>query len=560
MSVNPKHQKYQNICIPGEEYWGIGIENESYIELSDGIDVEAEFVRTRQSRERYSVNYWTQYKPGIVEKTLMKWSEGLSEGWKTKIHLPLLLNGHSFTKCDCWGEHKTTYEVTPRPNPKCASQTLLERLAEVEPTVFGPDEQENWWTFDGDTVEFMTRGFYRAKMEDVVEELKAAKERWMTGLIRGLEKLPRREKLLQQIPRWPKHNYGLAVFASNRRNVAIFNNGTYHFNFTLPTFLDKDGNILNWPKFVEQHRMAARMFQWLSPFLVAKWGSPDVFANLTADRRIGEKFPAGSQRLAASRYVSLGTYDTVEMPTGKQLVEPVENIRKCEWRQQMYDSPTCAYQALEYVGFDINFNKFKNHGLEFRIFDWFSEESLMEIMRLLVWMLDASLDSKKIPVPQKSPHWNSVVRKAIWDGSSGILTQEECRKFGRVLGVQFPIHALGTYSILDGYTQIWETWADVYNSRKGGCSEKMLKTRLFRPIPPQLRLHLEKIPPKKSILQTIVRLKPASGFTFRKEPIRPIPPKKLNKQTQTTQIDVVVVEASVCCGGFFQKKRKEFPL
>lgn len=553
VSINPKHQKYENIYIPGDEYWGIGIENETYIELSEGIEVDAEFIRTQHQRERYSVNYWTQYKPGIVEKAINEWISTLPDRATTRLRLPLLLNGHSFTKCDCWGEHKTMYTSIPQLNPKCAKQTLLDKLAEVEPTVFGPEEQDAWWTFDGDTIEFMTQAFYCSKMEDVVEELRKAKERWLAGFVAGLEKLPR-EKLLQQIPIWPKHNYGFAIFASNRRNIAIFNNGTYHFNFTLPTYLDKEGNIADWPRFVERHRLAARMFQWLSPFLIAKWGSPDVFANLTKNRQIGETFPAGSQRLAASRYVSIGTYDTREMPTGKQLVESVETIQGNEWRKQMYESPTCAYNLLEYVGFDINFHKFKNHGLEFRIFDWFSEERLGEVLRLLVWMLDASQDCRKISVPQRSAIWNSITRKAIWDGSSACMTEEECEKFGTVLGVYFPIHLCrtGCYTLLDAYDHIWEAWANTYNSKRGGCSEKMLKTRLFRPIYPRLSLVLEKMPKRKSVsLQTIVRLKPAAAFQFKNQPKNP---KNLNKQTQT---DVrFMEEVNVCCSGFQKLFRK----
>jgi hypothetical protein len=552
MSVNPKHRKYLNTCIPGEEYWGIGIENETYIEMSEGIQVSADFILKNKKRDRYCVNYWTQYKPGIVEKALESWVSELPQGAETPIRLALLLNGHTFTKCDQWGEHKTTYETVPRVNPKCGKRTLLEELAVQEPEIFGEDVYDTWWTFDGDTVEFMTRGFYCAKMEDVIEELLAAKTRWLEGLKTGLEKLNKREKILRQVPRWPLHNYGLAVFASNRRNIAIFNNGTYHFNFTLPTTLDKEGNIADWSGFVRKHQMAARMFQWLAPFLIAKWGSPDCFANLTKDPKINRQFPAGSQRLAASRYVSLGTFNTQDMPTGKQLLESTETLKYDSWRRQMYENPACAYIPLEMIGFDINFHKFTNHGLEFRIFDWFSEKDLPEVMRMLVWMLDASLECKKISVPQKSEIWNSVTKKAIWEGSSAILTEEECRRFGSVLGIHFPISSFGTISILDAYSIIWEKWANIYNTKKGGCSEKMLRTRLFRPIYPKLSIYSEKVPRKHTTaLTSIVRLKsPSFFFGVSNMPSQPL--KKLNKQTQTVEI----VEFKRCCLGFFGKSEK----
>ncbi len=554
MSINPKHVKYLNTCIPSEEYWGIGIENETYIEMSDGIEVSAEFILKNKKRDRYCVNYWTQYKPGIVDKTLQTWISELPQGIQTSLRLPLLLNGHTFTKCDKWGEHKTTYETVPRKNPKFGKRTLLEELAILEPDIFGEDVYDTWWTFDGDTIEFMTREFYCAKMEDVIEELIAAKTRWLEGLQNGLEKLGRRETLLRQTPQWPLRNYGMAVFASNRRNVAIFNNGTYHFNFTLPTTLDKEGNIADWPGFIRKHQMAARMFQWLAPFLIAKWGSPDFFANLTKQSETGEQFPAGSQRLAASRYVSLGTFNTQEMPTGKQLLESIDTLKYDKWRREMYENPTCAYVPLEMIGFDINFHKFTNHGLELRIFDWFSEKNLPEMMRILVWMLDASLECKKISVPQKSEIWNSVAQRAIWHGSSALLSEEECRRFGNVLGVHFPMPICGSISILEAYSIIWEKWADLYNSKKGGCSEKMLRTRLFRPIFPKLFLYSEKNPRKRSIvLSSIVRLKPASFFFEVSKPQTIQPIKKINKQTQTMEVETVGSKS--CCFGFgFRKK------
>lgn len=528
-----KHAKYLNVCIPGEEYWGIGIENETYIELEGGIEVAADFLRKNQKRERYSVNYWTQYKPGAVDSVLDAWIAGLPQKEQTPVRLPLLLNGHSFTKCDAHGEHLTTYERCPKPNPN-AQRPLLEALAAVQPAIFGKAALDEWWMFDGDTVEFMTRGFYCAKLEDVLEELRRAKQKWMRGLREGLRELDC-ESLLQRNPRWPTKNYGFAVFATNRRNVSIFNNGTYHINLTLPTHLDKEGHIVDWKGFCRKHQNAARMFQWLSPFLVAKWGSPDVFANLAASRYA---FPAGSQRLAASRYVSVGTYNTEEMPTGKQLVEPADNITYKEWWKQMYDAPTCAYNPLDVLGFDINFHKFQNHGLEFRIFDWFPGAHLEEVCRMLIWMLDASLQWKHVPVPQKSTAWNRAVQNAVWNGASALIPAEDTQLFGSVFGVSFQkIHV----PILDMYDRIWNEWADQFNAT-GVCTKKMTRTPLFRPLVPALKLRREAIPAREWTPSTIVRLKSPATLRFKAD-LKPT--RKANKQTQTNGLDV-----EVACGCF----------
>lgn len=546
MSVLPKHKKYLNICIPGEEYWGFGIENESYIEMEGGVEVKADFLCKNRNRERYCVNYWTQYKPGTVERVLEVWTSQLPQKEETLIRLPLLLNAHTFTKCDQWGEHKTTYDVIPKVNPKAACRTLLEELANIRPDIFGEEAQNDWWTFDGDTVEFMTRNFYCAKMEDVLDELCLAKQRWMNGLREGLLQLPKREELLQKQPQWPRKNYGFAVFATNRCNVAIFNNGTYHINITMPTYLDKEGNIVDWKGFVRKHQNAARMFQWLSPLLVAKWGSPDVFANLAPGFQ-SFSFPTGSQRLAASRYVSIGTYDTEEMPTGKQLVESAENIRFREWWKQMYEMPTCAYNPLDVLGFDINFHKFQNHGLEFRIFDWFPGTYLKEVCRFLIWMLDASLEWKEVPVPQKRSEWNSVVQKCVWNGTSAILSKEEVQLFSHIFGFYVPTGISGIMDVLDIYNCIWNIWADRYNYKKGGCSEKMIQHPLLRPMIPVLQLRRESIPKtRNAMIPTIVRLKSPRHF-LQKQDVTYIS-KKVNKQTQTpSEVPVISVK---CCGGF----------
>ena len=56
-----KHSKYYNSYIPNDFFWGIGIENETYLEIPDFLDVSGNFFKN-QKRERYSVNYYETYK------------------------------------------------------------------------------------------------------------------------------------------------------------------------------------------------------------------------------------------------------------------------------------------------------------------------------------------------------------------------------------------------------------------------------------------------------------------------------------------------------------------
>lgn len=464
--VLPKHIRYVDQHIPGEEFWGIGIEIESYIELLSGIKKPAEFLATHQTRERYSVNYWLQYKPNTIQPVLESWMATLPQGKDTEISLPLLVNGHSFTKCDVWGEHRTTYSSTPTINPKFTGQTWMEVLESLNPAIFGPESQGVWWCFDGDTVEFMTQRFRCGSWEDTMAELLEYKTRWLKALNDAIMSV-RCERLWSAGVRWPLYNYGFAVFLSNRRNIAIFNNGTYHVNLTAPTRLDKNGEIEDWSRFLHIHRNAARLFQWISPFLVAALGSADPFANLGGPHR---EFPAGSQRLAASRYVSVGTFDTRRMPRGKIVTTPTSEMDpRPLWWHEMYASRKSAYEKLEAIGYDINFNKYPNHGLEFRIFDWFSEEALGLLVRTLIGMMDIAMRiHTEVPYPHDSRIWRRVLGRCVWEGADALLSEREQRIFAAVL--QIP-ELVGVSESVEVFHRIQARWALEW----GPCSQKMVR-------------------------------------------------------------------------------------
>lgn len=441
-NIDVKHSRYADLHVPGEVFWGVGIENETYVEIPGGVEVPTTFLRLCQRRERYSVNYWTQFQEGSVRDVLDAWIA--AEKTPPLVRLPLLINGHTFARCDRWGEHRTLYTKAGEPNPRFVGKTLLDDLEESEPDVFRSVKdggaRDRVWCFDGDTIEFMTQGFRNTTAEAAWDELIAAKSEWMSALRRHFEKGCVERLLRRGIPQWPAQNHGFAVFATNRNNVAIFNNGTFHLNLTAPTRLDKNGCIADWLAFRAVHQQVARLFQWFSPFLVARFGSADPFANLVSGCN-GQRwtFPAGSQRLAASRYVSVGTYDTRTMPTGKLLTHPVSEMPTAAWWREMYArrGKRIAYIALDAIGYDINFNKFPNHGLEFRIFDWIPEIHLLEILRMCVWLFDLAIanPNKEVPVPQEDPVWRFWLGECVWEGASVLFDAPAADRFLRVLGI-----------------------------------------------------------------------------------------------------------------------------
>jgi len=461
-SAAGKHDRYQFMYKPDEVYWGLGIEIETYLELEGGVVKPAEFIKQNQShkRERYSVDYWTTYKPDFLTKALDAYCV------EPTVTLPLLINGHTLTHSDMRGEPKSLYRHEYTPNPKFNGKTLFENLEEVNPFVFKTG-YKNWWVFDGDTVEFMTQRFYCAKMEDVITELLDYKNRWLGAFKSGLMSLNCEAPLKRSVD-YPKKNHGFAVFLTNRRNVGIFNNGTYHFNITLPTRLTSRATIADMPSFVVRHRAVARLFQWISPFLIAAFGSGDVLASC------GSGFPAGSQRLCASRYVSVGIFDTDAMPTGKILTEPYSRVPG-RWYERIHDMSGCAYTVRDALGVDINFNKHWNHGLEFRIFDWFPESRIEELFRILIWMCDEGLLLGNTPLPQASKIWNGLLAKAVCEGSSAALSENEATFFGLLLRIT---RFKTSMNILDAYAVIRDEWRMRWNNSKDSCTSRMIQVPL----------------------------------------------------------------------------------
>ncbi len=54
---------------------------------------------------------------------------------------------------------------------------------------------------------------------------------------------------------------------------------TYHFNFTLPTKLNKNCCIENMDLFINQHKNAIHFIQLIEPIIVSIYGSGDILSD-----------------------------------------------------------------------------------------------------------------------------------------------------------------------------------------------------------------------------------------------------------------------------------------
>jgi hypothetical protein len=195
---------------------------------------------------------------------------------------------------------------------------------------------------------------------------------------------------------------------------------TYHFNFTLPSQLNDKGYIQDYKLFIEQHKNAIHLIQWVEPLLIVIYGSGDIFST------VNPNLTPTSQRIAKSRYIGLGTYDTDKMTPGKILHIDANNNHLSNldyWWFNKYNEIS-DYTREDLIGVDINFHKHKNHGIEIRIFDYFDESKLVSALEFCVLILDHSLvKGNMIESPVKNKLWNQFIVDILKDRNT-LITEE----------------------------------------------------------------------------------------------------------------------------------------
>ena len=437
-----KHDKYKNHYKPNDLYWGIGIENELYLEFDKRHNISNKDFTTNHKKERYSVDYYSNYKKEYLEESFKKYDE------IELIDIPVLMNSHSFNKTDINNNSKTLYTKDSKPNPDFIGQTLLELL--TSKNEYFKHSINNKWVFDGDTIEFMSINFYNNKLLNIIKELEANKKEFIEELQYSFEAL----NIYSDYGKihFMKDNYPFSMYMTNLNNVAMFNNGTLHYNLTLPTQLDENSLILNKEKFINDHSKAIKIIQWMEPFIIGVYGSKDP---LTEN---------ASQRCAISRYVSIGTFDTDKMETGKILTKPIKDVKcyDCDswWFNQFYKDN--AYNKLDEIGLDINFNKHFNHGIEIRFLDHLNDNSnIYESFEFIIYLMDIILEDDHInnfgnPIINKI--WNDLVLNMIKYGGDYVLTDEERTLYQSIFKFEF-----NKRTIRDIYYEIYWNLTKRYN-------------------------------------------------------------------------------------------------
>ena len=415
-NILEKHKKYVNTYKPNELYWGLGIENELYIQFENEIEFDYEKFLKNHNSERYSVNYFNIYKKDLLNNFLKK----IEYSGK----LPLLLNSHSFTKTDMLNNPKTLYTKKNETNPNFTGVTLWEFI--IKNNEYLRENYDKNIVFDGDSIEIITLNFFKATLQDTIDELNESRK----NLIYNLRDVFYKNNIFKNYGniKLIEKNHPFAVMMTNPNNMCMFNNGTLHFNITLPTELNEKCEVKNMMNFIEIHKNYIKLIQYMEPLFISIYGSPDPLS------KYSNLFSPCSQRNAVSRYISIGTYNTDNMPIGKILTENIENLfvstSDYGWYKRYYNE--CGYIKLDKIGYDINFNKHLCHGIEIRFFDHINDiNQIKEVLKMLIYLADYSLENYIGENPIILPEWNDIVYECMKYGKNTIIKTRTYEKLFR---------------------------------------------------------------------------------------------------------------------------------
>ena len=451
-----KHEKYKNQYLKNNCYWGLGIENEVYLEFENKCIINKDDFINNHKRERYSVDYFSNYKKEDLEDAF-KYIYSIMDN---KIEIPIMLNSNSFTKTDIYNNSKTLYTKNSELNPKFNGNTLIEKL-EIDNIFFNSSYEKNW-IFDGDTIEFINTKFYNVKLEDVIKELDSSKMEFVNNLNDSFRRLDIYNeygniKIME-------YNNPFSIYMTNLNNIGMFNNGTLHYNLTLPSKLNEEGIIEDKVKFIKDHSKAIKIIQWVEPLMISVYGSPDPFSLLN-EYGNKNKFSKSSQRSAISRYIGLGTYNSSSMPYGKILSIPVKDVicNKYEywWFNKYYEDN--AYTKLNDIGLDINFNKHYNHGIEIRFLDHINDsKKIYESFEFIIYLMDYILESDHINNfgnPIINEKWNNILLNIMKFGKEYNFNKDEKDLYEKIFKFKFK-----STNVVDIYYELYCKLVMKYNS------------------------------------------------------------------------------------------------
>jgi hypothetical protein len=129
------------------------------------------------------------------------------------------------------------------------------------------------------------------------------------------------------------------------------------------------------------------------------------------------------------------------------------------------------YAKLEELGMDINYKKHYLHGIELRIFDWFPEERLEEVLQFLVYLAEVSLKNDVVEAAT-DPVWNGLVVHILEEGAAYRMTVAEVHQLELILDLHISMEKTDVLSV---YNFIFKSLSSSY--KNGYLAKCFLKSR-----------------------------------------------------------------------------------
>ena len=144
------------------------------------------------------------------------------------------------------------------------------------------------------------------------------------------------------------------------------------------------------------------------------------------------------------------------------------------------ETVSTPYIPPDTIGYDFNYNKFKKHGIELRIFDYFPEEHLEPVMNLIILSCQHSLHLT-IPDPNENEAWINLCMKAVRRGSSTKIVYNFYSRLYEVFGIEDPCF------LYNRFLKTKATMLHVANTLAAGLYKKYSKDKICKKMSPEMK-------------------------------------------------------------------------
>lgn len=263
-------------------------------------------------------------------------------------------------------------------------------------------------------------------------------------------------------PKKSTASYSFDKDKNGKRKINPEYTGSYHLTITLP-YTEKTTDTV----FIEKHQNFANQLQWLEPLLMTAFFSCDDKAVGTKEKRI-----RGSYRILSVGWGNLAGSDVRKFKNGIGRYSVIDSYWRdgLDYYQKKKLKPclTATPPAKREGGLSAlssNFRTFdaskedkyersgapmkKPYGMEFRIFDHFQDEFLIELCRIIVYVAENSRVHKSKKYVYKNKAWIKATQNIMLNGWRALLDDDYIKELRQILGLKIKTKSKLALNVFD---------------------------------------------------------------------------------------------------------------